>query len=556
MVLVTLVAIAILLVSQQTLSVSNPFEQEQPIVGGVYTEALIGSFGRLNPLLDYYNQADYDVDRLIYCGLVRFDGRGLPHGDLAENWGISQDGKVYNFSLRAQAVWHDGQPVLSEDVLFTVDLMRNERLPVPQDLRQFWKQIRVEAISERVVQFRLPEPFAPFLDYLTFGLLPKHLLEGVSASELLDSPFNLSPVGCGPYRLEDLEVEGDEIRAVTLRAFSAYYGEKPYIEKIVFRYYPDDGAALTAYRDGEVMGISQLTPQTLREALQLDALKVFSARLPRLTILYLNLDDPKLPFFQDVNVRRALLKGINRRWIIDHLMDGQGIPAYGPIFPESWAYYEGIERLDYDPEGAIELLRKAEYTVAAEGGNVRQKEGVALSFTLLYPQEPFFQQIAERIQQDWVALGVQAQIKGVPYDELLAEHLEPRRYQAALVELNFTRSPDPDPYPFWHQAQIVNGQNYAQWDDRQVSEYLEQARVIVDFQERLRRYRNFQVRFAAELPALPLFYPVYSYAIDASVKGVSVGPLYDPSDRFYNLTSWYLLSGAVAQAASTPTPAP
>jgi len=162
--------------------------------------------------------------------------------------------------------------------------------------------------------------------------------------------------------------------------------------------------------------------------------------------------------------------------------------------------------------------------------------------------------MAERIRQDWLRIGVQAEIKALPYEELISDYLEPRKYQAALVDLNYARSPDPDPYPFWHQAQIINGQNYSQWDDRQVSEYLEQARVIVDLNERIKRYRNFQVRFADELPALPILYPVYSYGIDEKVRGVSMGPLYDPSDRFYNITAWYMLTSAAAQLPATPTP--
>ena len=75
----------------------------------MYTEALVGTPGRLNPVLDYYNPADRDVDRLIYSGLIKFDDRGVPQADLAESWGVSQDGKSYNFAIRPDAKWHDGE---------------------------------------------------------------------------------------------------------------------------------------------------------------------------------------------------------------------------------------------------------------------------------------------------------------------------------------------------------------------------------------------------------------------------------------------------------------
>jgi peptide/nickel transport system substrate-binding protein len=555
-VLLAMAAISILLLSQQSPNQQGPESSVQPVAGGKYTEALVGSLGRLNPVLDYYNSVDYEVDRLLYSSLVRYDPRGLPHGDLAETWGISQDGKVYNFSLRADAVWHDGQPVVSDDIVFTVDLLRQDGLPIPDDLRDFWKQIDVEALDEKTIQFRLPEPFSPFLDYLTFGILPKHLLVDLSPEAMIDAPFNLNPVGSGQYRIESLDVQDGQIKGIVLDAFNRYYGSKPFIEKIVFRYFPDEDTALAALEQGDVMGISQITAAVLPQALQETRLQIFTARLPRFSLIYLNLDDPQLPFFQDSAVRKALLLGVNRRWIVDRVLGGQAIIANGPIFPDSWAYYGGIEQVPYDPDAAVAMLKEAGYTVPAAGGNVRAKDGVAISFELAYPEGQPYEEIAARVQQDWRKLGIEVKLQAVPYDELLTDYLEPRTYQAVLTEINLSRSADPDPYPFWHQSQITSGQNYSGWDDRQVSEYLEQARVQEDFGERAKRYRNFQVRFSTEMPALPLYYPVYSYGVDEAVHGVSVGPLYDPADRFTNIAAWYLLTGTTAQVLTSPVATP
>ncbi len=125
-----------------------------------------------------------------------------------------------------------------------------------------------------------------------------------------------------------------------------------------------------------------------------------------------------------------------------------------------------------------------------------------------------------------------------PYEEVLSD-LAARNYQTCLVDINLTSSPDPDPYPFWGQAQIKSGQNYAEWDNRSASELLEQARMTVDLAERGRLYRNFQVLFMRELPSLPLFYPVYTYAVTEDIKGINFGPIFDPSDRFKNVHNWY-----------------
>ncbi|MCK4978642.1 MAG: peptide ABC transporter substrate-binding protein, partial [Anaerolineales bacterium] len=554
-VVLALLVIAALLLWQQP-EVVQQVVTVQPATGGVYTEALIGSFGRLNPLLNLYNPADRDVNRLIFNGLVSFDDRGLPQGDLAESWGISQDGTIYNFSIREEATWHDGRPVTSEDVVFTLDLMRSEEFPTPQDIREFWDEIEVKDLDDKTLQFRLPEPFAPFLDYLTFGVLPKHLLEAIPPDELVDASFNQEPVGTGPYRFDHLLSEEGSIQGVVLSAYDDYYRDRAFIDQVVFRYYPDSESALAAYREGEVMGIGQIDGGILAEVLQEPDLSLYTGRLPLLSLVYMNLDNPELPFFQGPTLRRALLMGINRQWLVDRVLNSQAVIADGPIPPGTWAYYDEIERLNYDSETAINLLKEAGYTIPAEGGSVRVKEDVALSFEMVYPDDPINTALAEAIQKDWGKLGVEVNIKPVTYEVLLSDYLEPRTYQAALVALNLTRTPDPDPYPFWDQAQITGGQNYASWDDRQASEYLEQARISVDIGERTRAYRNFQVRFTQEMPALPLVYSVYSYVVDEQVLGVSMGPLFDPSDRFATITSWFLLANRPSVPEITPSESP
>ncbi len=539
-VFLALMAISLLLIGQKP--VLEQIVPIQPATGGVYSEAVIGSMGRLNPVLDVYNPADRDVSRLLFSTLISFDDRGIPKGDLAESWGISQDRMVYNFSLRPDAVWHDGERVTSDDVAFTIELLRSEGLPTPKDIRDLWNEIEIIPLNQKTLQIRLPEPFAPFLDYLTFGILPEHLLGSLSSEELIDAPFNLEPVGSGPYLFDHLLIDNGQILGVVLSAFEEYYADRSFVDQVVFRYYPDAETALDAYRQGEVLGISQVTTEVLPEVLKEPELKLYSGRLPHLTLVYLNLDNPELPFFQDVAVRRALLMGINRRWIVDHVLNGQAIIADGPIFPGTWAYYEGIEHVGYDYDGALDLLKGAGYTIPAEGGSVRSKEGVALSFELVYPDTANYSDIIEAIRGDWAQLGVHVDLKPVTYEELVNDYLTPRDYQSALVDLNLARSPDPDPYPFWDQAQVTGGQNYSMWNDRQASEYLEQARVTDDIVERTKAYRNFQVRFTSETPALTLFYPVYSYAVDAQVQGVRIGSFFDPSDRLSDITTWYLLA--------------
>ncbi|NPV56991.1 MAG: peptide ABC transporter substrate-binding protein [Anaerolineae bacterium] len=524
-----------------------------PSRGGVYSEALIGELQRLNPVLDYYNSVDRDVNRFVFSGLIKFDSRGVSQPDLADSWGISKDGTVYNFSLRSNAKFHDGQPVTAEDVAFTIEMIKDPGSIVPDDLKAFWSEIEVIPLSSTTIQFRLPEPFAPFLDYLTFGILPSHVFAGMSYDEMVDSPVNLQPIGSGPYQFDQLLIEDGKLTGIILKAFNDFYLSPPFIDQIIFRYYPDEASALNAYRDGEVLGISHVGDEILKDVLAEPDLSLYSGRQPTLSIILFNLDHPEKEFFQDVELRKALMQGLNRQYIIDNYLDGQAILANGVVFPGTWAYYDGTPEIEFDPEKAIKKLSNEGFAITGDESGIRVKDDIQLEFSLIYPDDITHQAVAEEIQKNWRALGVGVNLEPLPYDVLVNERLVEKDYDAALIDINLSRSPDPDPYPFWDQAQASGGQNYSQWNNRIASEYLEQARIITDLDERSRLYRNFQVVFSEDLPAIPLYYPVYNYAIDYQVLGVRMGPLYDANDRFATHLEWFFATRRPESATLAPT---
>jgi peptide/nickel transport system substrate-binding protein len=470
----------------------------------------------------------------------------MPQPEVAEAWNKSKDGTVYNVALRANVKWHDGRPLTAEDVAFTIDLLRQGGSYVPTDIQEFWKEVEVQVMDDTNIQFRLPEAFAPFLDYLTFGILPKHVFgDNATLDEIANSDENLSPVGSGPYKFDRLIVEDGKITGVALSAFADYFGAKPFIEQVVFRYYPDGLSAYLAYQDGIVQGIGQVSADILEPVLADPGLAVYSTRLPELAIVLFNEKDPQATFLKDASIRQALMYGLNRQAIVDRVLNGQAIVANGPIFPGTWAYYEGSDSYAYDDVQAKALLKAAGFVPTSDQDPILKKGDQTLTFELICPDDPTSKAVAQAIQKDWAALGVKVNLTALPYQKIMDDHLTPRSYQAALVTMNFSQSPDPDPYPFWDQAQATGGQNYTQWDNRMASEYLEQARTVSDIAERIKLYRNFQVLFSQELPALPLYYPIYTYAVDRQVQGVRLGPLYDTSDRFADVTEWYLIAKKV-----------
>ena len=549
-VLVTLAIVAVLLYTQQSSPATGNIIEQQPEQGGVFTEGLVGSLGRLNPLLDWNNSADRDVNSLLFSGLVRFDEHGLPQADLAESWGVSQDGTIYNFTIRPNALWHDGTPVTSDDVIFTIEMMISTGSLYPQDIKDLWGRVEVAKLNEKNLKFTLPEPYVPFIDYLTFGVVPKHLLDSIPPDQMASAEFNIDPIGTGPYKFDQLIVDNGQITGVVLTVSQNYYNTMPFIEQVVFRYYPTSAEAFDAYQQGDVFSISQVSRDILQTALEEPNLSLYTTRMPQMGFVIFNLTSPDVIFLQDPAVRRALMLGLNRPNIINSIMQGQAFVSDSPILPGSWAYYDGTEHFEYDPDAATALLKGEGYVIPSGGGDVRAKDGIPLVFTMVHPDNAMYTQIAQAIQAQWARIGVRVDLLAQPYDQLVLTTLASRSFQSALVDLNLSRSPDPDPYPFWHQAEAVGGQNYSGWDNRAASEYLEQARVTADYSLRARLYRNFQVVFAKELPALPLYVPVYSYGVDSQVQGVQVAPLYEPSDRLNTFSNWFLLTRRALEAAT------
>jgi len=510
----------------------------RPGSGGTYVEALVGSPVYLNPLLSGYNEADRDVCYLLFRGLTRLNTYGEIEADLATGWDVTLDGLTYTFHLRPNAYWHDGTPVTADDVLFTIGLLRDVGFNGPPELGMaVWRTVTVEKVDRRTVRFVLSEPFAPFLDYTTVGLLPAHLLEGVSGASLPASQFNMSPVGNGPFQLTEVKIENGMVTSLLLEQFPRYYGKRPHLDRIQFQFYPNAELALEAYQKGEVEGLSQVTRSQWAHVRDLPTLNLYSAPLAEYSLVFLNLKRSDLPF-QETEVRQALLYALDRQRLVDQVLGGQGIVIHSPLLPGTWAYEENLPRYSYDPDTAQELLDTAGWYRSHDAGGVRYKGSRPLEFTLLTSNDPEQLAIAQMMAEQWSRVGITVSVTTASSLEV-RDALERRQFEAVLSTIAVPG--DPDLYPFWHETQVDQGQNYAGFVHRRGSEVLEQARIEVNRERRRELYREFQRIFAQEVPALLLYAPVYTYGVDERIHDVQIGPLMYPADRFRTVADWWIV---------------
>ena len=495
-----------------------------PDYGGTYVEGIAGNPNAINPILSQSNLVDQDLTALVFAGLTRANEAGEIVPDLAEDWDISQDGVVYAFHLRQDVFWHDGAPFTADDVVFTINTVQDPDFPGVPFLSDMWRTVVVEKVDDHAVRFLLREPFDPFLDYTTMGILPAHILGTVSIKALGESKFNAAPVGTGPFKVDEVSA-----RRVVLVANSDYYRPRPYIDRLEFLFYPNIPSLFEARKRGEIEGIARVLPEYLSAVREDESLNLYSAPLSGYNLVFLNLDRG---IFQDRAVRQAMMWALNRQELVDDVLDGQGLVLHTPILPNSWAYASDIPTYEHDPRKAKVTLEEAGWFDDDNDG-VRERGALRLEFTLTTNEDdPTRVRLVEAISEQLAAVGIRAVPESVGWEELVSQRLRLRHFDAVLSGWQNLPS-DPDLYPYWHSSQAnEDGLNFASYINEEADMLLENARSTNDRAERIDLYHRFQELFAFDVPSLLLYQPVYNYAVDRGVYNVQVGPMMTASDRF------------------------
>ena len=507
-----------------------------PERGGVFREGVAGNPQYINPLLCHTHEIDRDLCSLLFRGLTRLDQQGRVVPDLAERW-TAPDGLVYTFTLRENQFWHDGKPVTIDDLLFTIEMMQNPDSPILPDLAELWRSVTVEPVDEHTVRLLLDEPFAPFLDFTTIGLLPKHIWQDVPPSELLTSPLNLRPVGNGP-----MQATLTSAQFIRLERNPYSSEDIPMVSALEFHFYPDYPSIYAAYTEGELDGVSQVMQSDISLAQARTDMQLFSAPLSTYVGVVFNLQNPDVPFLQDAIVRRALYHALDREQLLHDVVGGHGVLASSPIPSNNWGHAPDTPSYDYDPDEARRLLDESGW-VDTDGDGTRDKNGLPMQLILLTNDGPTRIALIEQIAADWQAVGVKVVVESVSFGGFVSDFLTPRRFEAALLSWDITG--DPDPFPLYHSSQIATGQNYGGWSNQEADALVIEARSTVDPEKRRALYAQFQHLFAADVPAIPLYYPVYTYGVSERVKAVQIGPLNTPADRFATFPDWYILTRRV-----------
>lgn len=502
---------------------------ERPVYGGEYTEGLVGSLQYINPTLSQSNDADRDISKLIFSGLFKIDKDGKLQKDLIEDYSIEEGGKVYNFKLRHGILWHDGVTLTAEDIGFTLSIIQDANYKSP--LYRTFQGVVFEKQSEDTFKLTLQESF-DLVSLLTFGVLPEHAWQGITYENYMLTELNKKPIGSGPFKFDSFKKDSNGIiKQYKVVSNDAYYDKKPYINSINFRFYADVEGLIEALNNNQVDAISSVSKYDFSKVKGLKNKFINSFDTPKYSALFFN--PGQNGFLKDTKVREALSLSINKKDLIGYtgIKDSE---AYGPL-----DFIITPEEDKYDIEMSKKLLSDYGFKMD-EKENVLKKGSEKFEITITSVDNDEYKKILEYIKQQWSALGIVVNIEIISRQKINTQVIIPRQYQVLLH--GQLLSYDTDPYPFWHSSQMQNGLNLSLLANSDIDTILEAARKTSNFDEKLEKYQKFEDILKQQYFAIFLFRPQFNYIFSKNIKGIDTKVVYLPSDRFSNVTNWYIRS--------------
>ena len=474
-----------------------------------------GDYTRINPAMDEHGE----INILLFNGLTAHDGGNQVVSGLAKDWTFDEDTCTYTFRLEKNVKWHDGEPFTAEDVKFTIEAIMDpengsENAPNFEDVEE------ISILDEHTISFRLSAPNVAFLDYMTMAILPKHLLEG---EDMQSSAFFRTPVGTGPYKLAGW----DEGQAITLERNADYFKGAARIEKIVFKIVPDDNAKALQMQSGELT-LAHLTPKDTENFLGKEGYDVYEMKTSDYRGILFNFQNPY--WTENRDLIPAVCCAIDRQAILDAVVLGRGVTAYGPLQRNIYNN-EDVERYDYDPGRARNILEDAGCVMGENGFYERNSQEVGFVISVGAGDQVRLD-MAQAAAQQLREVGVNCTVE-VP------AKVDWSGQMAYLIGWGSPFDADDHTYKVFGTGK---GANYSGYSNPLVDQYLAEARQSDDPAVRKEAYANFQTALAEDPAFAFICYVDADYVASAALKGITPDTVlgHHGVGIFWNVTEWTL----------------
>jgi peptide/nickel transport system substrate-binding protein len=495
---------------------NKQFSVEIPKKGGEMSEGMIGTPRFVNPVLAT-SDTDRDLSSLLYSGLLRMNAQGELVPDLAESYSISEDGLTYYFKLKEHAVFHDGESITTDDIIFTIAKTQEPAIKSPK--RPNWDGVHVEKINDKEIEFTLTAPYAPFIYNTTLGILPKHKWENITAEEFPFTSLNTNIIGSGPYEIRNiLRDENDIITSYELHSFSKYSIKEPYITKFFVHFYKTEDELITAFNKRQIDSLHSISPKNIN-SFKLKNETTYKLPYSRVFAVFFNQNKSSL--LTDKTIRQALNQSVNRDELIKNILQGYATPLYSPLT----------------------LFNKTEQTTpysTEEGKKILDSKDVSTATLKLSTNNvPELIAVGENLVNTFNQLGIKTELEIKDMNELTNEVIRPREYEAILFGNVINR--DLDYYAFWHSSQRNDpGLNLSAYTSIDADKALEQARNTIDMEEKIPYLQKFEKEVINDVPAIFLYSPDFIYIAPQIVKTQFPQIIVTSSDRFAQVYDWYI----------------
>ena len=474
-----------------------------------------GDYTRINPAMDEHGE----INILLFNGLTAHDGENQVVPCLAKRWTFDEASCTYTFYLEEDVKWHDGEPFTAEDVKFTIEAIMDpdngsENAPNYEDVEE------ITVLDEHTISFRLSAPNAAFLDYMTMAALPKHLLEG---EDMQTSGFFRAPVGTGPYKLAGW----DEGQAITLERNEDYFQGPANIGTIIFKIVPDDNAKALQMQAGELT-LAHLTPKDTQLFQGKEGYAVYEMETSDYRGILFNFSNPY--WTENRDLIPAICCAIDRQAILDAVVLGRGITAYGPLQRNVYNN-EDVERYDYDPARARSLLEEAGCVTGENGFYTRngQEVGFVLSVGA-----------GDQVRLDMAqAAAQQLQAAGINCTVEVPAKVDWGGQMAYLIGWGSPFDADDHTYKVFGTGK---GANYSGYSNALVDQYLTEARQSDDPAVRKAAYAGFQTALAEDPAFAFICYVDADYVASSALRGIALDTVlgHHGVGIFWNVTQWTL----------------
>jgi peptide/nickel transport system substrate-binding protein len=471
-----------------------------------------------------------DVTDRIFEGLVvlhRDTGMVLPK--LAKEYVISEDGTEVTFYLRQGVQWHDGSEFTADDVIFTFDVVydpavgSNSRSGLLID----GEPMKYEKIDKYTVKFTLPRPHAPIMYSIGTPIVPVHLLGEAHKEGRYHEMWGLETpldqiVGTGAWRISSYRIDQELIlvRNDNYYEFDEAGNRLPYLNRIIFRYYPSTDTATLAFFNGEFdyIGIpANQYPEYVDREVDSRWSIITAGPNPGTSFIVLNqnpnaVPEPKLSWFTDVKFRQAIAHAVDKETILDMAMNGMGYIQDSPInMRNDFFLKKDLKTYPYDLDLAHEKLEAAGYKLGADGIR-RDPNGNPIEFDLITnPGVPIRQIVGELFQEDLAALGIKVNFNQIDFNVVVEKLTSTFDWDAIIIGLTGTFDPNGGSNVWLSSGNLHMWYPYqetpaTEWEAR-IDEVWLQAQRAMDPEVRRQWYFEFQDIVAENVP---LFYTVTS----------------------------------------------